>query len=156
MLQFQIHTLLIGEKLLLFFFFNRTPSFQLLHLNTTFLVNFPFVCLWYPHFLCSSRQSHKKVREKGKKENMPLNPSCWIWHSHLIVWGSSEEVDAHTQELLKQHRRSFTGGDGGVEGESGIKKEEWKEKNKEHRPSSELSSAPFRFIPHYSSVLSQA
>lgn len=54
-------------KIVPFFFFYRTPSFQLLHLNTTFLVNFPFVCLWYPHFLCSSRQSHKKSSRERKE-----------------------------------------------------------------------------------------
>ena len=40
--QLQIHNL-IGEQLLLFL--HNTPSFKLLHLNTTFLVNFSFVCL---------------------------------------------------------------------------------------------------------------
>lgn len=64
-------------------------------------------------------------------------------------------MEAHTQQLLKN-----------TEGVSQEEVEEWKErvasrnrnekKYKEHRPSSELPSAPFRFVPHYYSVLSQA
>lgn len=59
---------------------------------------------------------------------------------------------SHTT-VVKATQESFTGRDGGEEGERSIKKEGRKEKQG-GRPSSELASASFRFIPHYSRVLS--
>ena len=124
--------------------------------------------LWYVRFLRSIEASLlfcTKKNGKEEKKKAGFNPSHWIWHSRLIVWGSKEEVEAQTQQLWVK-RRSVPQAQGwrGTEGRKGEKeaqKRKERDEKKKERAQAFLrtvfiESGSFRFISHYSWVLSQA
>ena len=130
---------------------------QLPQLNKTFPVKF------FSFFLVCGCDTHNSIhlyyKKKGRKEKVVLNLSCWIWQSHLLVWGSTE-VEAHTRHLLVSHRRvsQAQGRSRGKEGKRHGGREGWKEKQRVQTflRTVFIELGSFRFISHYSWVLSQA